>query len=117
MYAVLGRFPQRMVLDGFTLSDSDGSGEATLGEELRATAPVRINLSLSLKEPMENEVVIRIIRGGEEIRILKESLPTTIDFVDDYHRPGEKTFYRVIVEGGGVGKIVANPVFVNFKKT
>ncbi|MCP3955949.1 MAG: hypothetical protein GY697_27610, partial [Desulfobacterales bacterium] len=114
MYAVRGPYPQRLILDEFSIC-ADGCNEtAVSGQEIQIRQPARIRVALSLKIPEAKEVVIRLIHGGKLIKTLETALPAKIEFRDSYSQPGEKTFYRVEARARGAGRLVSNPIFVKF---
>ncbi|HOH72164.1 MAG TPA: hypothetical protein PLS43_00860, partial [Syntrophales bacterium] len=59
-------------------------------------------------------VKVRLIRNGSLIAETSGPLPLTFKYEDKYFQPGEKIFYRMDMEG--MGKIVANPIFIVFTK-
>lgn len=112
MYACRGKYPQRMILDEFTVCSSVCEIKATSGDEIILNENPRIHISLSLKEPSKNQVKIRLIRAGKLIETFEGSLPAEIDYEDKYYRPGRKIYYRIDVRGHGI--LVSNPIFVIF---
>jgi hypothetical protein len=42
-------------------------------------------------------------------------MPVDISFEDRRGRTGEQSFYRIMAEGRGAGRLVSNPVFVRFR--
>jgi len=114
MYAVRGRYPRQMILDRFIVSGTEGDSGATLGETIEVTGSARIRVALSINDFGTDSVRVRIVRGGEVIRTVEGPLPIQTAF-EDAGRPGEKTFYRVMVKGRGAGRLISNPIFVNFR--
>lgn len=112
MYACRGKYPQRMILNDFSICSSRRETGGTSGNEIVLGENPRIHLSLSLKKPTDNQVVIRLIRSGELIKTFHGSLPTEIDYEDNYFKPGQKIYYRIDVRG--CGTLVSNPIFVTF---
>jgi len=55
---------------------------------------------------------VRLIRNGSLIAEANGPLPLTFNYEDKYYQPGENIYYRMDMEG--MGKIVANPIFVAF---
>ena len=115
MVAVRGPYPQRLVLDDFSVSGDDGEIQGTLGETIEVTGVPQIRVAISLKEAGAGTVSVRIIRGGRLAAAFDASLPFEKTIRDDHCPRGEKTFYRLMAQGRGIGKIVANPVFVTAK--
>lgn len=112
MYAVRTSYPQRIILDEFSVSGDNDSLRATLGEEIALNSRVRIRISLSFKEPEEKPVKVRLIRSGKLLETFDGTLPMKIDYKDDYFEQGQKIYYRLDVNGHGT--LVANPIFVRF---
>ena len=112
MYACRGEYPQRMVLNDFSVCSSLCRTKATSGEEIALKENPRIHISLSQKEPSESPVTVRLMRSGELIETLNGILPMEIDFEDEYFNPGQKIYYRI--DARGCGQLVSNPIFVVF---
>jgi hypothetical protein len=114
MYAVRGPYPQRLVLDEFSIAPNGGNRRAISGQELKSSEPARIRVALSLKVPETRKVTIRLIHAGKLIKTLEHALPARLEFQDDYFREGEKTYYRVEARTRGAGYLLSNPIFVKF---
>jgi len=112
MYACRGKYPQRIVLDEFTICSSGCETTATLGQEIQLKGNPKIHISLSLKSTTNNRANVRLIRSGELIKTFNGALPMDIDFEDKYFKPGQKIYYRIDVKGPGA--LVSNPIFVTF---
>jgi hypothetical protein len=110
MYACRGNYPQRMMLNEFSVCSS---GKVVSGEEILLRGHPRVHISLSLKEPTQNRVKIRLIRSGKLIKTFNGSLPIKIDYEDKYFEPGQKIYYRI--DARGHGALVSNPIFVTFE--
>jgi len=113
MYACRGRYPQRIILDEFSICASGCNSRAFSGDEVILRENPKIRISLSLKRSAENRVRVRLIRSGELVQTFEGSLPMNIDYEDRYFEPGRKVFYRIDVRGHGA--MVSNPIFVTFK--
>jgi len=112
MYAVRGPYPQRLILDDFSVCSNRCDTKAVSGEEIELNRSAKIHVKLSSKNPVEQTITVRLIRSGELIRTFKDKLPLDIEIQDTYHRSGEKVFYRI--EAGGAGRLLSNPIFVKF---
>ena len=112
MYACRGKYPQRIVLDEFSICSAGCETKATLGQEIRIYGNPQIRISLSLKTPAKNQVKVRLIRSGELIKTFSGTLPMDIDFEDKNFKPRQKVYYRVDVKG--LGALISNPIFVTF---
>ncbi len=80
-----------------------------------ATPPAQTNntaTNTSTPPAPTNPVLVRLIRNGVVINTFEGPLPLNVDYIDPYFRPGEKTYYRMDMQG--FGRIVANPIFVTF---
>ncbi len=114
MYACSGDYPQRMVLDEFSISSRSGRGRSISGGESVLRGFPRIKILLSSKVPSHKEARVRLIRTGKPINTFTGTLPMSIDYVDNYFEPGEKIFYRL--DAKGCGMLVSNPIFVRFEQ-
>ena len=112
MYAAQGNFPQIVRMDEFSLSSADGKVKGISGDEVAISEKPHIKIVLSSEKPVTGQVKVRLIRGGEVIRMTEGALPLQIEHVDEAMQPGEKTYYRMDMRGAGI--IVSNPIFVNF---
>ncbi|RLC25316.1 MAG: hypothetical protein DRH56_05795 [Deltaproteobacteria bacterium] len=113
MYACRGKYPQRIILDAFSVSGPGCVTPAISGEEIRLRGDPVIHISLSSKIPAKKPVRVRLIRSGEVIQAFRATLPMVIDYRDAAYRPGRKIYYRIDVRGDGA--LVSNPVFVTFR--
>jgi hypothetical protein len=112
MYAVRGSFPQRMVLERFSVSSPGQEERAFLGHEITLTSAPEVHIEVSARVPTEKPVNIRLIRGGEVVASFTSPLPFSRAFVDASFPPGKKSYYRIDVRGPA-GTLVSNPVFVS----
>jgi hypothetical protein len=113
MYSCRAKYPQRMVLNDFSVCSAGGNTRAVSGDEIVLNKNPRIHVSLSLKELAENRVKIRLIRSGELLQVFEGSLPMEIDYEDKYFEPGQKVYYRI--DARGCGALVSNPIFVTLR--
>jgi hypothetical protein len=116
MYAVQGRYPQRLVLDEFTASGKEQEERVVLGQEIDLETVPEIRISVSAKVPTESPVSVRLIRGGDVIGAFQATLPFRAALVDEKCPRGEKTYYRLDVRGKETGILVSNPVFVTVRR-
>jgi len=68
---------------------------------------------LSTSDGSRRMVNVSLIRGGEIMESFKGETPLEFHFVDQDQRAG-KMFYRLDVRGRGAGRLLSNPIFVNF---
>jgi hypothetical protein len=113
MYACRSNYPQRMVLNDFSIRSAGGNTRAVSGDEIVLNENPRIHVFLSLNKPTENRVKIRLIRSGKVLEIFDGSLPMEIDYEDKYLKPGQKVYYRI--DARGCGALVSNPIFVTLR--
>ena len=110
MYACRGQYPQRMVLDDFSVCSGTCDVKALSGEEILLAGDPHIHVFLSCIEPSEKQVIVRLIRNGKRIETFMGPLPMEINYVDRELPRGQKGYYRVDVRG--LGALVSNPIFV-----
>ncbi|MFH1980941.1 MAG: hypothetical protein ABIL58_03780 [Pseudomonadota bacterium] len=115
MYAVQGSYPQRLVLDDFSVTGSGGGPHGTLGEDIAVQGSPQIQIALSLKQPGAGTVSVTVIRDGTVVETLSGPLPLAAAITDEACPRGEKTYYRLMANGHGAGVVVANPVFVTVR--
>jgi hypothetical protein len=84
MYACRGKHPQRIVLNDFSVSSAGFKTRAVSGDEIALNENPRLHVFLSLKEPAETRVKVRLIRSGELLQVFEGSLPMEIDYEDKY---------------------------------
>ncbi len=114
MYAVRGQYPQRLILNSFSVCSSGCDEKAVSGEEIQIRRTAKIRIALSLKKPVAQNVKIRLIRSGKLIKSFEGKLPMEIEFEDKYYRQDERIFYRIDARAGKAGALVSNPIFVKF---
>jgi len=114
MYAVRGPFPQRLILEDFSICSNSCKDNAVSGQEIELQQPARIRVALALKVPESRKVSIRLIHAGKLLKTLETDLPARIEFRDDYFRAGEKTYFRIEARTRGAGRLVSNPIFVSY---
>ncbi len=112
MYAVRGPYPQRLLLNKFSVCAADCETPAVSGQELKARQTVKIQIALAAKEPGVKKATIRLIRSGKLIQTFQAELPAIVEYKDKDLKPGEKVFYRMDARAGGAGYLVSNPIFV-----
>lgn len=113
MYAVRGRYPQRLILDEFSIGPTGGGKRVTMGGEIVLPGPPKIRIRLSSRLPSKKKVTVRLIRSGRRIRTVSGTLPMTLDYEDAALEKGRKNFYRLDVHRSAIGSLVSNPIFVS----
>ncbi|HIE29514.1 TPA: hypothetical protein EYP66_19770 [Candidatus Poribacteria bacterium] len=123
-----------LFLAEFSVSNPAGN-VALMGDELDCPGRPKVRISISnsllqrrpkpisteafsqnpyLDNPETGSIQIELIRKGEVIRTFHVDNPADIEYIDNYYRLGEKTYYRLIIRDRGLAKIVSNPIFVKF---
>ena len=103
----------RLALDQFQVRDNKTGNSATLGQELDLQGYPLVEGRLSASDGSRRMVNVSLIRGGEIMESFKGETPLEFHFVDQDQRAG-KMFYRLDVRGRGAGRLLTNPIFVNF---
>ena len=117
MYACRGDADSpRLILEDFSISDSETSQKGLMGEEMLSKGYPSVNIRISTTKPeKENSVTVRIIRYGELLKTFSAETPFTLNFKDDFFKPGKKIYYRLDVRDKKGRKLVSNPIFVQFQ--
>jgi len=103
----------RLLLDRFQVRDNKTGNAAILGQELDLQGYPLVEGRLSASDGSRRMVDVSLIRGGAIMESFKGETPLEFHFVDQDQRAG-KMFYRLDVRGRGVGRLLSNPIFVNF---
>lgn len=116
MYASRGNVAwPRLVLEDFSISDSEGSQKGMMGEEISLNGHPEINIHITTSKPEEeNYAEVRLIRGGQLIKIFTGKTPLNFHYGDRYSKPRKRTYYRLDVNDKKNRIIVSNPIFVHF---
>jgi hypothetical protein len=116
MYACAGNveFP-RLILEDFSVSDSDASRKGIMGEEISLKGYPRVNIHISTAgEEKGNAVTVRLIRCNKLLKTFTDEIPLTINFQDEFFEPGKKIYYRLDATDKEGRRLVSNPIFVQF---
>lgn len=113
MYAVQGAYTSQGILDYFEVMDPATQTTGISGDEIEAKGPAVVRLATRARDGKNHKVTVRIIRGGELVQQSEETTPFSLEYQDNYFTEGEKTFFRIDIRGG-IGSIVANPIFVQY---
>jgi len=114
MYAVRGPFPQRLILEEFSICSNSCKDNVVSGQEIELQQPARIRVALALKVPESGKVSIRLIHAGKLLKTLETDLPARVEFQDDYFKAGERNYFRIEARTRGAGRLVSNPIFVKY---
>lgn len=118
IYAIRGYvdLPGRLFLEDFSISDSETSQKAVMGEEISLKGYPRINIRVStMGSEEENSLSLRLIRSGKLLRTYSAKTSLSIDFRDEFIESGKKIYYRLDARDIRGRLLVSNPIFVNFK--
>ncbi|KPJ69448.1 hypothetical protein AMJ44_03765 [candidate division WOR-1 bacterium DG_54_3] len=117
IYAYAGNVDlSRLVLEEFSVSDSEASQKGIMGEEIYLNGfPIISILLSSTGSEKGNPQNIRLIRSGKLIQTFTGETPLSIYFQDEFFDPGRKIYYRLDVRDKMGRKLVSNPIFVRFK--
>lgn len=119
MYAYCGNVAlPRLVLEDFSITDSESSQEGVMGEEiyLKSYPIITIHVSTTGIEK-GNSLTIRLIRSGRLIQTFTGEIPLSIYYQDEFFEPGRKIYYRLDIRDNKGRKLVSNPIFVRFKSS
>ena len=111
MYAVRKESTERLVLDRFRIKDPGSGRVAQMGETLTVDGAVRIEGALSIDDSGRHHVEVLLIRWGKIWQRFAGKTPLAFEFVDR-QKDVRKSYYRIVVHGRRIGKLVSNPIFV-----
>ena len=116
MYAYRGDVAlPRLVLEDFSIIDSETSMSGVMGENISVKSHPAINIRLTTSSPEKGNIAtVRLIREGELLKTFSGEIPLTIHYMDEYFEPDKKTYYRLDVRDTKNRIIVSNPIFVSF---
>ena len=119
MYASRGDVAlPRLVLEDFSIIDSETSVRGVMGERISMESHPAINIRVTTSNPDgENAATVRLIREGKLLKTFSGEIPLTINYTDEYFDPGRKTYYRLDVRDTKNRIIVSNPIFVFFSSS
>lgn len=114
MYAYRGDVESpRLILDDFSVYDSETSKTGFMGEEIFSKGYLRINISLSTADSEKgNSITVRLIRDGRLLKTFSGETPLKINFEDEIIKPRKKIYYRTDARDKKGRKIISNPIFV-----
>jgi hypothetical protein len=117
MYACRGYVDSaRLILEDFSISDSETSQKVVMGEEIFSKSYPSINFRISTTVPEKgNSITVRLIRSGNLLETFSAEAPLRINFKDDFFEPGKKIYYRLDATDKKGRKLVSNPIFVKFQ--
>ncbi len=106
----------RLVLENFSVSDSETSEKGVMGEEIFSEGYPIIKARISTTNPEEGiSITVRLIRSGELLKTFSAETPFSINLKDDCLEPGKKIYYRLDAVDEKGRRLVSNPIFVEFQ--
>ncbi len=119
MYAYRGDVAlPRLVLEDFSITDSENSQRGVLGQEIQLIDSAKINIRISMTDPEKgNTATVRLIKEGRLLETFTGETPLTFTYVDKNFQSNKKTYYRLDVKDKKNRIIVSNPIFVHFSSS
>jgi hypothetical protein len=119
MYAYRGDVAlPRLVLEDFSIYDSETSLRGIMGEEIQLKDNAEINIHITTSSPEKgNMATVRLIKEGKLLKTFSGETPLTFTYEDEYSQPNKKTYYRLDVKDKKDRIIVSNPIFVHFSSS
>jgi hypothetical protein len=110
-YAVRKTKSGRIHLDAFAALDPGNQSRAIQGETLEVRGAPVIRGMLTASGGKKHRIKAVLVRGGQVYQKMAGETPMSFDFTDNGSWKG-KTYYRLIVTGGPIGRLISNPIFV-----
>ncbi len=105
----------RLVLDDFSITDSENPLKAVLGEEIQLKDKAKISIRITTSSPEKgNTATVRLIKEGEILETFSGETPLTFTYLDEYSQSNKKTYFRLDVKDEKSRIIVSNPIFVHY---
>ncbi len=105
----------RLVLDDFSITDSENALKAVLGEEIQLKDKAKISIRITTSSPEKgNTATVRLIKEGEILETFSGKTPVTFTYLDEYSQSNKKTYFRLDVKDEKSRIIVSNPIFVHY---
>jgi hypothetical protein len=119
MYAYRGDVAlHRLVLEDFSITDSERAQKGVLGEEIQLKHNAEINIHITTSNPEKgNRTTVRLIKEGKLLKTFSGETPFTFTYTDENSQPNQKTYYRLDVKDKKGRIIVSNPIFVHFSSS
>lgn len=113
MYAVCKpRQESELRLDEFIVEDTASGIMATMGEIIHIHGKPRIKLKVSFANGASKPVKIKLIKGGQLIKLYELITPADISFEDELFESDGKNYYRLEVYRNWNSILISNPIFV-----
>ncbi|MFH1655618.1 MAG: hypothetical protein ABH954_03300 [Candidatus Omnitrophota bacterium] len=116
MYTKLNNQTNDFSLEAFVISDEKKETFGFMGDEIELSSKPGITIRTSCSTYPGEPLEIRLIRNGEVINeFTSENSNSRIKFQDEYFKPGEKIYYRImLISGKNSYRVISNPIFVKF---
>ncbi|MBI4437190.1 MAG: PHP domain-containing protein [Candidatus Omnitrophica bacterium] len=115
MYAVRRSPEAELRLDHFEAIDAEGNPLAEMGMDVMIPPPIRIHLGISRSDGKEGTIRYRLVRNGEVLKEGNVALPFEVT-IEEEIPIGQKSYYRLMVEGDQGNFLITNPIFVTGKR-
>lgn len=113
MYAVCKpREESELKLDEFVVEDTTSGTKATMGDTAHIHGKARIKSKVSFANRASKPVKIKLIKGGQLIKLYELMTPADISFEDDSFERNGKSYYRLEVYRNWNSVLISNPIFV-----
>lgn len=104
-----------LVLEDFSITDSEYSRRGVLGEEIQLKDSAKISIRVTTSSPEKgNRTTVRLIKEGQLLKTFSGQTPLTFTYTDENYQSNQKTYYRLDVKDKKDRIIVSNPIFVDF---
>jgi len=105
----------RLVLEDFSITDSENARRAVLGEEIQLKDSAKINIRITTSSPEKGNIAtVRLIKEGKLLKTFSGETPLTFTYLDEYSQSDKKTYYRLDVKDKKERIIVSNPIFIHY---
>lgn len=113
MYAKLNRQKNDFALERFIVTDEHLDKIGFMGDEINIRGKPHIEIKLSNRLHPEEEITLKLIRGGKVIQEVTATGPQfTWNYLDEDCPLRQKTYYRLEMDSNSV-RMLSNPVFVS----
>ena len=109
VYVIRGERGLDFSLDKFFLSDESGRAKGFVGDNVEIEGRPVLHIEGSFLNDQQ-EVEVKIIKGGKVVKVYKVESPFQITYYDD-NIVHQKSYYRLEIRGKG-WILVTNPIFV-----
>jgi len=114
VYVSNGSRSSDFILDSFIVKDLETGRSAVMGEEIEITEFPQINIKCRFLNGQNKTITIKLVRGGEVIKIFETESPADFIFLDEQALVASKDYYRLEIQSEGLN-LFSNPIFVKKK--